>query len=504
LASLIFGQTNYLKKYQKKPMTFNAIHKKYLLLFCLFLLSQPVFAYSQKSFINQLLSSHQFFEKELINLQIKQIEMQGDKDNYGAWEADISAELARIEKHKLRDEYTSSTDYAQRTDKNVKKIGLDISKKFFSNGSLLKFSADKSLPTEHEELYDKNGYQKDDFSAEYLEDLSVSWALPLLKNKDGVIEQKTYDLAVLDFADEKLVLAEAQEDFLNSKMTEFIDWVSFKWQIKKLSQTLNRLTKIHAKAEQDYPRDVMILTKSINKHQRSLLSFKSKLASQTGLLIASIASIDFKNNPPTLPVNFRLDLIKNLKKYCQDNVRDLQRVDIEKQVNQRRIKSYENAKLADFDLTLSAARDEDIGTSSSYLKSVEYEYEAKLVLSYPLSGDVNNQVYLDKYRLQRRQIELEYNNKLIDILALAHKLDTDIRHGLKQSTLIKKQIQAFKESSEVNLYLNDQGEARFVIVDLEDYLELETENIDTLISLYKDKLAYDNLLDRLLPRRFFE
>jgi hypothetical protein len=205
-----------------------------------------------------------------------------------------------------------------------------------------------------------------------------------------------------------------------------------------------------------------------------------------------------------LPVNFRLDLIKNLKKYCQDNVRDLQRVDIEKQVNQRRIKSYENAKLADFDLTLSAARDEDIGTSSSYLKSVEYEYEAKLVLSYPLSGDVNNQVYLDKYRLQRRQIELEYNNKLIDILALAHKLDADIRHGLKQSTLIKKQIQAFKESSEVNLYLNDQGEARFVIVDLEDYLELETENIDTLISLYKDKLAYDNLLDRLLPRRFVE
>jgi hypothetical protein len=85
-----------------------------------------------------------------------------------------------------------------------------------------------------------------------------------------------------------------------------------------------------------------------------------------------------------------------------------------------------------------------------------------------------------------------------------HILDTDIRHGLKQSTLIKKQIQAFKESSEVNLYPNDQGEARFVIVDLEDYLGLETENIDTLISLYKDKLAYDNLLDRLLPRRFFE
>jgi hypothetical protein len=38
----------------------------------------------------------------------------------------------------------------------------------------------------------------------------------------------------------------------------------------------------------------------------------------------------------------------------------------------------------------------------------------------------------------------------------------------------------------------------FVINEANDYQDLQLEEIDILIDLYKDKLKYDSLLDRLL------
>ncbi len=39
-------------------------------------------------------------------------------------------------------------------------------------------------------MHDKNGYQTDKNTTEYLDDLEISWTLPLLKNRGGVIDQK--------------------------------------------------------------------------------------------------------------------------------------------------------------------------------------------------------------------------------------------------------------------------------------------------------------------------
>jgi hypothetical protein len=40
----------------------------------------------------------------------------------------------------------------------------------------------------------------------------------------------------------------------------------------------------------------------------------------------------------------------------------------------------------------------------------------------------------------------------------------------------------------------------FIINKTNDYQDLQLEEIDILIDLYKDKLKYDSLLDRLLPK----
>jgi hypothetical protein len=50
----------------------------------------------------------------------------------------------------------------------------------------------------------------------------------------------------------------------------------------------------------------------------------------------------------------------------------------------------------------------------------------------------------------------------------------------------------------LEIYLKNQDEMLFVINEANDYQDLQLEKIDILIDLYKDKLKYDSLLDRLL------
>ncbi|MCH9711059.1 MAG: TolC family protein [Proteobacteria bacterium] len=470
-----------------------------LLLIVNLFISTSVYAYTQQSFVEQLLSTHEFFEKEMINLKIKKLEMEGDQANYGNWSWDIGAEIGHIHKDKQKYDYTSGTDYSRDTHQQVRKISSDLSKKFFSNGSELTLSFDRSLPVKGEQMHDKNGYQKDKNTTEYLTDTSISWTLPLLKNKAGIVDQKTYDLAVLDYEDEKLILKESQEDFIEDKVFEFIDWVGFKWQIDTVNKAVNKLESIRQKMAIDQLTDAKVLVRFIDKKKRLLLSLQSKLKAQTGLLLASDQSIDFLKDMPELPAIFYVDLVDDIERYCRSNIRDLQRIDLELQKNGRYIETYQNAQLADFDFTISAAKDNNKGNYTSYSKSSETNVEAKLVFSYPLSGDISNQVYLDKYRFKRRQIELKYENKLKDVVSAIYKLDTDIKQGLIQLKLAEQQIQQNKINNELNLYYAGQGDVRFAIIEQEDYQQIQLEKNEILIELYKNKLKYNSLLDRLLP-----
>lgn len=275
--------------------------------------------------------------------------------------------------------------------------------------------------------------------------------------------------------------------------------MGFKWKIDALEKVIIKLQKIRQKIENTQAEDVQVLGRFIDKKKRLLLSLKSKLKAQTGLLSAAIQAVDFSKDVPTLPTQFYVDLIDNIKPYCQAHVRDLQRIDLELQKNNRYIDTYKNSQLADFDFTISASIDSNKGNYSSYSKSRENTVETKLEFSYPLSGNISNQVYLDKYRFKRRQIELKYEHKLKDIMSAIGKLSVDIKQGLIQLKLTQQQIKQNKIDNELELYFAGRGDVRFAIIEQEDYQELQLEKITLLIDLYKDKLSYNNLLDRLLP-----
>lgn len=294
-----------------------------------FLLSTSVGALTEPEFVQSLLDNHAFFEKEQINLIIKKIEMDGDKANYGDWTWDVSGEIGRIEKDKVKRNYTYSADYARSTSQDVKKISTDFTKKFFDNGSELNISYDKSLPIKDEAMHDKNGYQTDKNTTEYLDDLEISWTLPLLKNRGGVIDQKTYDLSVLDYKDEKLVLAEIKEDFIESKLMIFLDWVNYNAQIKIIKNRLELSKQMLETLKNKGKNKISILTlqRSINKTQRLLLDLESKLKAEQNTLSILLGNIDLDKNPLKIDWGIQPKLVDNLSNYCEKYIRDIQRIE---------------------------------------------------------------------------------------------------------------------------------------------------------------------------------
>jgi hypothetical protein len=129
------------------------------------------------------------------------------------------------------------------------------------------------------------------------------------------------------------------------------------------------------------------------------------------------------------------------------------------------------------------------------------EYEAKIELSYPLSGNINNQVYLRKYRLRGRQLELRYVDKFDGFIADSQKLTTELKQGIKQLDLYRVQInesETGKPHNELDAFLEGSGNIRFVINDQDDYQELLLDQVDAAINYHKNRIQYDSLMDRLL------
>ncbi|HCE34898.1 MAG TPA: hypothetical protein DEQ71_00380, partial [Gammaproteobacteria bacterium] len=228
---------------------------------------------------------------------------------------------------------------------------------------------------------------------------------------------------------------------------------------------------------------------------------ESKLKAEQRSLSILLDGLDLTQNPLKINWAARAQLIEDLHSYCQQSIRDIKRIEIEQLKNSRSVRTYQNSQLADFDFTISATKDDNKGNYSTYSKSSEVEYEAKIEFSYPLTGNVSNDVYLRKYRLKGRQLELKYKDKFDAILSDAQKLTTELKQGLKQLALYKQQIdenRAGKTETEFDAFLAGNSNIRFVIIENDDNQSLLLDQVEASINYHKNRIKYDSLMDRLL------
>lgn len=460
------------------------------------LLSLPVYALESTQFIKSLLDNHGFFEKESLNLEIKHIEMLADYANYNNWYWDVEAELARVNKFRDKENYTYHSDYAKHSNQSVRKLSTQLSKRFFTSGSELEVSYQKSWPILDEELYDNKGYVKDKNTTEYLDGASVKWSLPLIKNKAGVLDKKTYDLAVLDYEDEVLLLAETKESFIEDKMMIFLDFIAYQSQLEVLGRKIKKLQQLLAVASDNQvdSSTLSALKRSLDTSELERLSLLSKLEAEQGLLQSLLPdTISVKN----LSYPSEFVLIKDLSQYLSQHSRVLQRIQIEDRKNQRYIHNYQQIQLPELDFSLSATRDENQGNYSTYTRGVSNRYEAKLEFNYPLTGSETNQTHLSKYRIKARQIELKYQDEFADMLAKSQRLHRLIEQGVVQLSRYQHRLNLHQPF--VSIGIQSQQPIRAIMDDIEALSALHQDYIAERLTLDKNQIGYDALLDRLLP-----
>lgn len=259
----------------------------------IFMWSTSALAIDQFEFINSLLNNHQFFAKEKINLTLKQIDEQGKYDTYNNWQVDVSAELSKRYKNRIKEDYSYYSDYARFTHQNRQKIELEAQKKFFSNGSALTLSYDRDWPDKDESLYDNNGYVKDVNTTEYIDGLSLHWQLPLMRNRGGVLDQKSYDLSVLEYQDEALVFNEAKEKFIQDKLEIFLAVIDYQARLKLVQ---SKLSALRLCIDSLNPVDHAKFQRSLAKIELKQSELAYKLEAERALMQELMPNIDLSND----------------------------------------------------------------------------------------------------------------------------------------------------------------------------------------------------------------
>lgn len=189
--------------------------------FILLLASSHIHALNENLFIEKVLQSTHLFESAAIDLKIKEIELLGDERQYSNWHWDLGGEV--LLSRRLQNKNTNYT-YTHQQIKFDQLLSTELSKRFFSNGSELTLSLSGSLPKTSEEKYKNQSYSSDVVTSASLVDAEINWQLPLLRNVDGILDQRTYDLAVLELQDEQWVFREFQEKTVGSYLKGYFEY----------------------------------------------------------------------------------------------------------------------------------------------------------------------------------------------------------------------------------------------------------------------------------------
>ena len=458
----------------------------------IYLLPTSIAAMDQFEFVDLLLNNHQFFAKERLGLAIKHLEKQGQYDRYNHWQVDFSAALSQLHKSKHKQDYTYYRDYPASTRQNRQKLALEAQKRFFSNGSTLTLSYGRSWPDKDEVLYDNQGYVKDVNTTEYLDSISLDWELPLLRNKAGVIEQKTYDVSVLNYQEGVLMLEETQEAFIEDKLEQFLTVVNYQAQQQLMSRKLTALNGCTPVSTTDQS----LLNRVLVKTRLKQSEIDYRLQAEQVLLQGLISDFALDSVLVYKPM---FVLIEDLDVYLQQHSRVLRRIRIEMQKNRRYRQSYRNQLQPELDFHLQLTRDQNAGNYTTYRRASNRHYEAELLFKQALGGDVDVQTSLSQYQLRAAQIELKYQNKFSELLAEARKLQTLIEQGEQQLVLYLAQLDPLQPFKGFECQgFNDLGSA---IDELEAIESLQVDYLTQRHHLYQQQLAYDALIDRLLPKR---
>ena len=459
-------------------------------------------ALTEQEFIDKVLSQDTRFEKDKIYVAIKQIELDASKRNYAGWNTDLSASLSNSY-YDIDNNTTSASIYEKHRQNNNKSIKLSTTKNFLSNPAILTFSIKRSIPDSDITRYKQGAlytgsnskYSITTFDNTY----KISYKYPLLKHGENASGLKTYRRDILDLEREKFDFNDAQEGFLVDRLEQFIDWNFYQKNAEIYQDYSQSLTIIQVNKAKDKSK----LNTAILRSKQDISSNDSELQSLKRALVSVLndSSLWFEN--PKISTEKRLKIMPDLTQYLQHNVRSLLKLEIDKRLKNIDLNYHNNQSLYKLDFNINAERNDNKGNiMTADYKSKSVLYTASLDFSMPIGVDVNNQKDIQVTQLNLQKLNIDYNNKLKDILADAQALIVGL--NLKKKALATYQKLRIDVGVESNLalkgYLDHSVSIEVLIDAYQEKRDVELDYVKALTDYQESLLKYDDKLDRVLTQ----
>jgi outer membrane protein TolC len=407
------------------------------------LTSLNVQAISEREFVEQLKSTHPFFEQQALSSQIKQVEKYLTNANED-WIVAIDSNY--------KNENASDVSSSTYNKLNTTSVDVSATRKLADSGSDITFKhtwKDKSKDVDT---------TRNKFSLDY--------TYPLLRNRYGVNDQLDGDVAQIAIDKNILDRLEQEENFILKKLKRFVDLAYAQEQqlinerrLVLAGQELNLVKQKFAASVVDKV-DVLLQEDAYQRAQQQLLQ-----AQQDLILLRHEVAITLALNFDQVVANIDLYKIYAAKEVrLLTDTRVLKITALDQKTLKRQLFSFKNESEAKLDLNLGLASE---GENSSYSNSLENQsatWNVGLGWSYPLGG-IKSSNNVKKAEIKLARLAQYKREQLLDINVQATILKEKIKLLMQMLKSNKKQISIAKARTveERERYANGSGQASFVI-----------------------------------------
>jgi len=400
-------------------------------------------AISEREFVEQLKSTHPFFEQQALSSQIKQVEKYLTNANED-WIVAIDSNY--------KNENASDVSSSTYNKLNTTSVDVSATRKLADSGSDITFKhtwKDKSKDVDT---------TRNKFSLDY--------TYPLLRNRYGVNDQLDGDVAQISIEKNTLERLEQEENFILKKLKRFVDLAYAQEQqlinerrLVLAGQELNLVKQKFAASVVDKV-DVLLQEDAYQRAQQQLLQ-----AQQDLILLRHEVAITLALNFDQVVANIDLYKIYAAKEVrLLTDTRVLKITALDQKTLKRQLFSFKNESEAKLDLNLGLASE---GENSSYSNSLENQsatWNVGLGWSYPLGG-IKSSNNVKKAEIKLARLAQYKREQLLDINIQATILKEKIKLLMQMLKSNKKQISIAKARTveERERYANGSGQASFVI-----------------------------------------
>ncbi|CAC9536628.1 hypothetical protein [uncultured Gammaproteobacteria bacterium] len=303
----------------------------------------------------------------------------------------------------------------------------------------------------------------------------------------------------MDLEREKFDFNDAQEGFLVDRLEQFIDWNFYQKNAEIYQDYSQSLTIIQVNKAKDKSK----LNTAILRSKQDISSNDSELQSLKRALVSVLNDSSLWFESPKISTEKRLKIMPDLTQYLQHNVRSLLKLEIDKRLKNIDLNYHNNQSLYKLDFNINAERNDNKGNiMTADYKSKSVLYTASLDFSMPIGVDVNNQKDIQVTQLNLQKLNIDYNNKLKDILADAQALIVGL--NLKKKALATYQKLRIDVGVESNLalkgYLDHSVSIEVLIDAYQEKRDVELDYVKALTDYQESLLKYDDKLDRVLTQ----